>query len=134
MNKVTTSDRLKQIMQERSLKQVDILELCKPFCEKYGIALKKNNLSQYISGVNTPGQDRLSILGMALNVSEVWLMGFDVPMKREAPISFSAQEHPLMKIYDSLNSDGQDNLMRYATDLSEMDKYKKCPDIEQDIG
>lgn len=133
MNKVTTSDRLKQIMQERSLKQVDILELCKPFCEKYGIALKKNNLSQYISGVNTPGQDRLSILGMALNVSEVWLMGFDVPMKREAPISFSAQEHPLMKIYDSLNGEGQDNLMRYATDLSEMDKYKKCPDIEQDI-
>ena len=79
MKKVTTSQRLKEIMKERGLKQVDILELAKPFCDKYGIKLNKNDLSQYVSGKVEPGQYKLSILGHALNVSEAWLMGYDVP-------------------------------------------------------
>lgn len=83
MNKQTTSDRLKQIMNERGLKQVDILEACKPYCEKYGVKLAKNDLSQYISGKVQPGQDKLTILGMALNVNEVWLMGYNVPSGKD---------------------------------------------------
>lgn len=79
MKELTTADRLKQLMNERGLKQVDILESCKPYCEKYGVKLAKNDLSQYISGKVQPGQDKLSILGMALNVNEVWLMGYNVP-------------------------------------------------------
>lgn len=79
MKDVTTADRLKQIMKERGLKQVEILEACKPYCEKYGVKLAKNDLSQYISGKVTPGQDKLTILGLALGVNEVWLMGYNVP-------------------------------------------------------
>ena len=82
MEKLTTADRLKQIMRERNLKQVDILEFCKPYCEKYGVKLGKNDLSQYISGKVTPGQDKLTILGLALNVNEVWLMGYNLPSGR----------------------------------------------------
>ncbi len=82
MEKLTTADRLKQIMYERNIKQVDILEACKPFCEKYGVKLGKNDLSQYISGKVTPGQDKLTILGLALNVNEVWLMGYNLPSGR----------------------------------------------------
>lgn len=83
MKEFTTSDRLKQIMGERGMKQVDILEACKPYCEKYNIQLKKNDLSQYVSGKVEPKQDKLSILGMALNVNEVWLMGYNVPAGRD---------------------------------------------------
>lgn len=79
LKELTTADRLKQLMNERGLKQVDILEACKPYCEKYGVKLAKNDLSQYISGKVQPGQDKLSILGLALNVNEVWLMGYNVP-------------------------------------------------------
>lgn len=82
MKDFTTADRLKQIMNERGLKQVDILEACKPFSEKYGVQLKKNDLSQYVSGKVEPKQDKLSLLGMALNVNEVWLMGYNVPPGR----------------------------------------------------
>ncbi len=56
MKELTTADRLKQIMNERGLKQVDILEACKPYCEKYGVKLAKNDLSQYISGKVQPGR------------------------------------------------------------------------------
>lgn len=83
MKELTTADRLKQIMNERGLKQVDILEACKPYCEKYGVKLAKNDLSQYISGKVQPGQDKLSILGLALNVNEVWLMGYNVPSGKD---------------------------------------------------
>lgn len=83
MKELTTADRLKQIMSERGLKQVDILEACKPYCERYGVQLKKNDLSQYVSGKVEPKQEKLSILGMALNVNEVWLMGYNVPAGRK---------------------------------------------------
>ncbi len=83
MKKFNTADRLRQIMTERGLKQVDILEACKPYCKKYRVQLKKNDLSQYVSGKVEPKQDKLSILGLALNVNEVWLMGYDVPAGKE---------------------------------------------------
>lgn len=82
MPKTTTAERLKEIMRERRLRQVDILNLCKPYCERYNIILNKSALSQYISGTVVPGQYKLCILGMALGVSESWLMGYDVPMER----------------------------------------------------
>ena len=37
MNNENTSIRLKQIMKERNLRQVDLLEMVKPFCEKYNV-------------------------------------------------------------------------------------------------
>ena len=83
MTKTTTSDRLKQLMADRNLRQVDILEKAQPFCLKYGVKLGRNDISQYVSGKVLPKQDKLTVLGLALNVSEAWLMGFDVPMSRE---------------------------------------------------
>ena len=98
MKTETTSDRLKQIIAMRKLRQVDILTAAKPFCDKYGVKLGKNDLSQYVSGKVEPRQDKLTILGLALDVSEAWLMGYDIPMGREkasdvptgaVPIDFS---------------------------------------------
>ena len=77
-----TSIRLKQIMAERRLKQVDIVNLAKPYCEQYNVKLSKSDLSQFVSGKVEPGQWKLTILGLALDVSEAWLMGLDVPRSR----------------------------------------------------
>lgn len=82
--KETTSTRLQRILSERGLKQVDVLERAAPYCKGYGIKLNKSDLSQYVSGKVEPGQDKLTVLGLALNVSEAWLMGFDVPMERNS--------------------------------------------------
>lgn len=78
-----TSKRLKELMETRNLRQVDILNLTKPVCEQYDVKMNKSDISQYVSGKNEPAQDKLIVLGAALNVSEAWLMGFDVPMERE---------------------------------------------------
>lgn len=82
MKKFTTADRLKQIMAERGLRQVDILDLVKPYSIQYQARMGKSALSQYISGGIEPKQDKLGLLAMALNVNEAWLMGYDVPNTR----------------------------------------------------
>lgn len=76
-------ERLNQAMKIRSLKQVDVLKAAKPYCDKYGIKLTKSDLSQYVSGKVEPRQEKLTILSLALSVSEAWLMGYDVSMERK---------------------------------------------------
>ena len=46
----------------------------------------------------------------------------------------SEDQKELMQIYDNLNQEGQKRLLDYANDLSDMDKYKKCSDSQQDVG
>lgn len=82
MKQSNTQMRLLQIMKERNLRQVDILNSAKPYCELYNIKLNKSDLSQYISGKTEPNQNKLYVLGKALNVNEAWLMGLDVPPER----------------------------------------------------
>ncbi len=84
--KETTSIRLKKLLSSRNLRQVDVLEMANPYSQQYGVKLSKSDLSQYISGKVIPGQDKLSILALALNVSEAWLMGYDVPMQKAQPL------------------------------------------------
>ena len=46
MNRENTAIRLKTIMNIRGLRQVDILNLSLPACEKYTIQMNKSDLSQ----------------------------------------------------------------------------------------
>lgn len=72
-NKVDCHIRIKEAMELRNLNQSDIVERTN---------IKKSALSQYISGKITPRQNAIDELSKVLNVSEPWLMGYDVPMKR----------------------------------------------------
>jgi len=101
VKKFTTSQRLKQLMNERNIKQVDILIKAEPFCKKYGVKLNKNDLSQYVNGKVEPGQQKLSILGLALNVNEAWLMGYDVPQIRDITFGNETVEELSAK-YDNI--------------------------------
>ena len=126
--KMTTGKRLRQIMSDKGLKQIDILRMCQPYCEKYGIKLAKNDLSQYINDKVQPGQDKLSILGMALDVSEVWLMGYDVPAEPAAsasPSDLRRDEAELLDLYRRVNSLGRKEIRRYAEYICSREEYKK---------
>lgn len=78
MKTSSTALRLNEFMQKNGLKQIDIINRAKPFCSEYGVKLSKSDLSQYVSGKVEPGQNKLYILARALNVSEAWLMGYEV--------------------------------------------------------
>lgn len=92
----TTSERLKEIMDSKGLKQVDILERARPISKKLGVRLGKNDLSQYVSGKVEPGQDKLTVLSRALGVSEVWLMGYDLDMESKKQEELTSKPIPLL--------------------------------------
>ena len=66
--------RIKIGLQIRGMRQADLCEITK---------IPKSAISQYISGAFEPKQDRIYLISKALNVSEAWLMGDDVPMERQ---------------------------------------------------
>ena len=77
MRSSNPSERLKQLMSERNLKQVEILEKSLPYQKELGIKMGKSTLSQYVNGVQSPDQHRIYLLSKTLEVSEPWLMGYE---------------------------------------------------------
>lgn len=67
-------NRLRIAMNYRNMKQVDLVERTQ---------LDKTLINKYLAGVSNARQRKLTILADVLNVNEVWLMGYDVPMERE---------------------------------------------------
>lgn len=68
----TTAERIKEALLIRGIKQSEL-------AEKTNIG--KSSISTYITGSYEPKQKNLHKLATALNVSEAWLMGYDVPME-----------------------------------------------------
>ena len=101
MRKYETADRIRQLMEEKNWKQVDIFNNSKPFQEKLGVKLGKSAISQYVNGVQAPDQRRLTLLALTFNVSEAWLMGYDVPREREATAETGYSETDLRKMAEN---------------------------------
>ena len=72
--KVSFKDRLQQAINENNIKPIDLANKTK---------LSKSLISGYLNGKYLARQDKLSILANALNVSEAWLMGYDVSMSKQ---------------------------------------------------
>lgn len=124
MNKCTTADRLKYLMKERRIRQVDILELCRPYAEKYGVRIEKNDISAYVNGKYDPAQRKLKVLALALNVSEPWLMGFPVSMERmeteNQPIQMDGlRMQELIQLFPNLPDDVQRQVLDLVRTLSQ---------------
>lgn len=101
MRKYETADRIRQLMEEKNWKQVDIFNNSKTYQEKLGVKLGKSAISQYVNGVQAPDQRRLALLALTFNVSEAWLMGYDVPREREATAETGYSETDLRKLAES---------------------------------
>ena len=73
MKKAQLRDRLREAIIMRNMKAVDL-------CAKTGIP--KSAISYYVAGKSEPRSERLYLLAKALDVSEAWLMGYDVEISR----------------------------------------------------
>lgn len=69
----TISERIKEGLEIRGLKQADLVNLT---------GISKGALSSYIAGTYEPKQRNIYKIAEALDVNEAWLMGYDVQMKR----------------------------------------------------
>lgn len=75
MKKETCAVRLNRALNLRGVKQSELSQRAK---------VPKSAVSQYLSGKFEPKQDRIELFANILDVSEAWLMGYDVPMERNA--------------------------------------------------
>ena len=122
MRSSNPSERLKQLMSERNLKQVEILEKSLPYQKELGIKMGKSTLSQYVNGVQSPDQHRIYLLSKTLEVSEPWLMGYDVEKKRipdSERNSISNEQPEILPIYNKLEEPRQEKVLNYAKEQLE---------------
>ena len=104
----TTSARLKEIIKERKKKQVQL-------ATETGI--DKGSISNYIAGRYEPKQDAIYKLAKALDVSEMWLFGYNVPKERT---STQKKNDDLVEIIAKLRSDSElCNVVKKLTELNE---------------
>ena len=73
----TFAERLKNAMEQASMSQATLLKQTK---------VSKAAISQYLSGKNTPGPDRIKALADATGVSFDYLMGYGAAPVAEPPI------------------------------------------------
>lgn len=69
----TTPERLTEAMAAANKKQIDLAHIT---------GLSHSTISRYLSGQVEPRQEAIIKLATALDVSEWWLWGYNVPMKR----------------------------------------------------
>lgn len=66
-------DRLKEALSIRGMKAIDLSKK---------LNISRGTISYYMSGKSSPKADRLNLICSTLNVSEAWMLGYDVPMER----------------------------------------------------
>ena len=73
MNEYKRNNRIAEALSLRGMKQVEL-------CEKTGI--KKSSINGWVKQNWQPKQIALMKMAKVLDVSEMWLAGYDVPMER----------------------------------------------------
>jgi len=132
MERSSTSARLRQLMSETGLRQVDILDKSKPFQKQLGVKMGRSALSQYVTGKSKPDDKKLYLLSKTLGVSEAWLMGYDVEKKRipdSERNSISNEQPEILPIYNKLEEPRQEKVLDFAKKQLEEQKNSKASSI-----
>ena len=127
----TFQNRLKLALSLKNIKPVELHEITK---------ISESLLSKYLSGNAIARQKKLTILADALDINEVWLMGYDVPMQRNYKSDISdlseliANEYGIdslnfLEDYNKLNEKGKKRARDNIKDLKKVGEYT-CQDTE----
>lgn len=115
----STAVRLREAMEEAGKKQVDLMR---------ETGLNRGTISRYLSGEYEPKQNAVQKLAVALDVSEVWLWGYDVPKERkkeEKPAvdddGLSEKTKALIDFAGSLSEEQAEIALRLLKSLVEAD-------------
>ncbi|MCI9411693.1 MAG: aminotransferase class I/II-fold pyridoxal phosphate-dependent enzyme [Eubacterium sp.] len=79
MARESFAERLKKAMNERGIKQVDLIR----YAQEQGVKLGKSHISQYVSGKTVPRADMVYFLAGALQVDPDWLNGITPEQETE---------------------------------------------------
>ena len=104
----TIAQRLKEALTKTGKKQADLVR---------ETGLDRGSISSYLSGKYEPKQKAIYKMAQALDVSEAWLLGYNVPMERTADQKKNDQ---LAKLIVRMRSDN--DFYSMVADLAELDE------------
>lgn len=124
----TFQNRLNKALEIRGMKPVELAQRT---------GLSKARISQYTNGVYEAKQKALYLIAQALDVSEAWLMGHDVPMERLLyeknasevqlleliQVTYGKEAVELLEHFIELNETGKEKAIDTLIDLCMIDKY-----------
>lgn len=110
----TFANRLSYALTLRNMKPIELSEITK---------IDKSKISSYMSGRYKAKTDGLKLIADALNVSPVWLMGYDVSMER---ISNNSEDTFRTASYNGIDVEGLDeDEIQHLNELAEFYRSKK---------
>jgi transcriptional regulator with XRE-family HTH domain len=113
----TIAQRLREALDRSGKKQADLVR---------ETGLDRGSVSSYLSGKYEPKQKAIYKLAQALDVSESWLLGYDVPMARTQDQKKNDQ---LAKLIVKMRQDNDFyNTVAALAELSEK-QYKSVKDL-----
>ncbi len=114
------ADRLKEAMKLRNLKSSQIEKISQDLYNEGKIKrpIKMPLITDYLKGRYEATQSNIYTLSLILNVNEVWLMGFDVPMDR----NFGRTKTAEIDVISLVNNDIIQKIpYAYRTDIADED-------------
>lgn len=108
MREYERKNRIEQALNIRNMKAVEL-------CEKTGLG--KASISHWISQRWQPKQEALLKMAKVLEVSEMWLAGYDVPMER--PVVQIKNDELIQLINEIRKNDNLKNLFLSICSLSD---------------
>lgn len=100
--------RIEKALTMRNMKQSELCKLAN---------VPKSSLCLYLKGAYEPKQDKILKMAAVLNVSESWLMGYDVPISNaestfDAQIKLTDCEKVMLELFRQIPESQQQMLIR----------------------
>lgn len=114
MSKAELKDRLQEALYLRDKKAVDLVR---------DLKIPKSAISQYLSGKSQKmDSERLHLICKYLDVSEPWMMGYDVPKERNITEKTNKKNNAIADIVARMRTD--EDFLSLVESLSRMDAEK----------
>ncbi len=126
MNNVINDKKFNDIMNRIQSKRIELKFSYQDLANKTG--LSKSTLQRYETGsIRNIPLDKLEILANALEVSPMWIIGYDVPMVKESSNNINSDDKTtlLLDSFNKLNEEGKNEAIKRVDELTELSKYKK---------
>lgn len=94
MNNEVTAKRLQKALADAGINQQEL-------ADRSGVS--KASISQYVNGSHAPGNISAAKMGKVLKVEKLWLMGFEVEMKKEISSESADCDMILLEKFSLLN-------------------------------
>lgn len=95
MKNELTAKRLQIALSNKEMKPQEL-------ADKSGVS--KSSISQYVNGSHAPGNISAKKMGKVLNVEPMWLMGFDVEMRKDFSSKSANEDIEFLEKFSLLNS------------------------------